>query len=102
LQDRPSIEEMIKLIGGFTHKTKSELLIRKYGRQSRSPHRAFAMYACHYYCQATHKVMAKYFGLKQAGSVCYPLNKVKKEISEGGWSRLIKEIENEYYIIQFT
>jgi hypothetical protein len=78
MENDKSIEEMIKLIGVLTHKTKSELLIRKYGRQSRSPHRAFAMYACHYYWQVTHKVIAKYFGLKPAGSVCYPLNKLKK------------------------
>jgi 16S rRNA C1402 (ribose-2'-O) methylase RsmI len=58
------------------------------------------MYACHYYCQATYKAIAKYFGLKQAGSVCYPLAKVKEEIREGEWNSLIEEIEERYFIIQ--
>jgi len=93
LQDRPSIEEIIKLIGQLTQMKKSELITRKHGRQGQSPNRAFAMYACHHYCQATHKEIAHYFGLKQAGSVCYPLAKVKKEIGEGGWGRLAREIE---------
>jgi len=60
------------------------------------------MYACHYYCQATHKVIAKYFGLKQAGSICYPLAKVKKENNRGEWGGLIKEIEKQCFIIQYA
>jgi len=100
LQDRPSVEEMIKFICDLTHKTKSELLTRTHGRQGKMPHRAFAIYACHYYCQETHRSIAKYFGLKQAGSVCYPLAKIKREIIDGDWSDLTKKIGKRYFIIR--
>ena len=50
--------------------------------------------------QETHQSIAKYFGLKHVGSVCYPLIKVKKEIADGGWRELVGEIEKVVFIIQ--
>jgi len=60
------------------------------------------MYACHYYCQETHGSIAKHFGLKHAGSVCYPIAKIKKEIIDERWCELVSEIEERFYIVQYT
>ncbi len=102
LQDRPSIDEILKVICELTQEKQSNLITRKPGRQVKSPIRSFAMYACHYYCQVTHKAIAKRFGLKHVGSVCYPLAKIKREIEEGKWGKLIKAVEKRFYIIQYT
>jgi len=56
----------------------------------------------HHYSGATHKEIAKYFGLKHVGSVCYPIAKVKKEIVGGHWVKIIKEIESQLFIVQYT
>lgn len=102
LQDRPSIEEMIDIVSRLTLEKKDKLIMRTRGRQGKAPNRAFAIYTCHHYSGATHKEIAKYFGLKHVGSVCYPIAKVKKEIAEGHWEKMIKDIETRIFIIQYT
>jgi len=102
LQDRPSIDEMIDMVSRLTQEKKDKLLLRTRGRQSQAPNRPFAIYACHHYSGITYRVIAQYFGLTHVGSVCYPIAKVKKEIAEGRWQKMVKEIENQLFIMQYT
>ncbi len=99
LQDRPTMDEMIALLCELMSEKKSRLLTRVKGKQGKAPNRSFAMYACHYYCQETHRSIAKYFGLMHAGSVCYPIAKTKKEIVEERWCELVSVIEKRLYIV---
>ena len=70
------------------------------GKQKRAPNRAFAIYACHYYSNATHQNIADYFGLTHSGSISYPIAKIKKEINAGQWQGMIRKIEKKLFIIQ--
>ncbi len=99
LQDRPSIDEIVSLFCQLSGKQKAELVKRMNGRPLSSPNRAFAIYACHYYSDATHKAIAEYFGLTHAGSVSYPVTKIKREIARGKWQGMIKKIEKRLFII---
>jgi putative transposase len=102
LQDRPSIEEVLELVSKITKETSKDL--KKSGKTSKakSANRAFAMYVCKHYSDATYKVIASLFNLSHVGSVCYPLTRVKKEITDGEWMEEIACVENEYYVVKYT
>lgn len=100
LQDRPSIEEMVNLLCQLSGEKKAQLVRRKKGRPLNAPNRAFAIYACHYYSSATHKEIAEYFGLTHAGSVSYPVMKIKKKVARGEWQGMRRMIEKRLFIIQ--
>jgi len=78
--------------------------LKKPGKTSavNSAKRAFAIYACKTYSGATYKAIAEHFNLTHAGSVCYPLTKIKKEIADGEWTKEIKNIEKEYCIVKYA
>ena len=102
LQDRPSMEEVLKLVCSLTGETTANL--RKQGKKVpvKSANRAFAIYACKIYSGATYKAIADYFNLTHVGSVCYPLARIKEEVKDGGWKKEIKEIEKRYCIVKYT
>lgn len=102
LQDRPEMAAIVTVIGQLTKTTPAQLLKRSKGKQGAAPNRAFAIHACHYYSGATYKEIAQYFGFSHIGSVCYPVAKVKKEIAKGEWEKLIRAIEKELFIVQYT
>jgi hypothetical protein len=100
IEDKPTIDELFDLIVKVTKRNKKELLARAKGKRSNFPQRAFAIYACHRYSRADHNSIANYFGLSHRGSISHPLSRIKKEIAAGEWSKAIKSIEKELYIVK--
>ncbi|HFB64999.1 MAG TPA: hypothetical protein ENJ60_05595 [Aeromonadales bacterium] len=102
LQDRPSIQEALTQVSKIIKEEEKEL--RKPGkkRTEQSASRAFAIYACKFYSGATYQSIADYFNLTHAGSVCYSLARIKKEIEQGLWHKEIKKIEKIFYIVKYT
>jgi len=71
-------------------------------REKASPYRGFAMYACRRYGDTSQKQLATAFSLHHSGSCAYSINKVKKEIIEGGWRKLIDWFEKQLNIVKPT
>jgi len=88
------------IIEKVTKHKKKELCQRASEKRSNLPYRAFAIYACHQYSQADHNEIAKYFRLNHRGSVSYPLNRIRKEIREGGWVQDILRLEKYLFIVK--
>ncbi len=72
------------------------------GQRKNSPSRAFAIYACQHYSDANYREIAGQFGLKHVGSLSHSLNRIRKEISSGGWQRVIKDVEKRIYTVKYT
>lgn len=102
LQDRPTINEVLKLVSELTGETANDL--RKNGKKLavKAEKRAFAIYACKIYAGVTYKAIAEHFNLSHVGSVCYPLARIKREIEEGKWKKEAKRIEKKYCIVKYT
>lgn len=99
LEDKPSIEDVIKLVCRVTKQTEGSLLRRQNGKPKAKPYRAFAMYCCHQYSQGKHKAIAKVFGLTHHGSVSGSLTRIRQEIKQGRWRADIEDVERELFII---
>jgi len=77
-----------------------ELRTKSTGRRVNKAERAFAIYACHQYSQASHKDIAVHFNLSHVGSVSHPLSRIRKEIQKGAWGKEIKWMEKQLYIVK--
>jgi len=88
------------MIEKVTKHKKKDLCQRASGKRSNLPYRAFAIYACHQYCQADHNEIAKYFGLNHRGSISHPLNRIRKEIKEEGWVQDILQLEKYLFVVK--
>ena len=89
LNNRPSVDEIIRLLCQYTKSNEKRIREKPLGRRKPNPIRAFSMYACRHYGRASQKQLAETFELRHPGSAAYSINKVKKEIAEGRWLKLM-------------
>ena len=102
LHDRPSLDEMVKIICRVRNKSEVDIRTRATGQRKNKADRAFAMYACQHYGGVRHKDIADYFGLSHVGSVSHSITRIRKEIVEGVWKSDINRIEECIYIVKCT
>jgi REP element-mobilizing transposase RayT len=100
LQDRPSADELIKLVSQIAKVRVSDLVTKPVGRRPSNDMRAFAMYACQYYGNCSLSEIAQAFGLSHTGSASFSINKIKKVVGCGEWDKIIKMIEKKLYIVK--
>ena len=67
-----------------------------------SPYTAFGMYASARYGDTSQKQLAIAFELQHPGSAAYSINKVKKEITDGKWRKLVNWLERQLDIVKLT
>jgi len=81
LEDKPSLAAIVALVCKVTKQKEGGLREVSKGKRKNTPFRAFAIYVCHQYSQASHKEIAEYFALSHVGSVSYPLTRIRREVS---------------------
>jgi hypothetical protein len=79
-----------------------ECVIRVKPKGKRQPNatRAFAMFACRRYGDASQKQLAEVFQLRHTGGPSFSINKIKKEISEGFWRKETEWLEKQLNIVK--
>ncbi len=102
LDDRPSVQEVIKIVSQLMKVSEKALHQRGVGQRKNSPERAFAIYACQHYSDANYREIADNFGLTHVGSLSHSLNRIRTEISSGEWQSVIKSVEKKIYVVKYT
>jgi len=100
LQDRPPANHVIKLVAQVLGVKKKSIIEKPGGRRTSNPARAFAMYACQQYGAMSLKELARIFELNHPGSASFSINKIKNEIADGKWNKLVHKMEASLYIVK--
>lgn len=100
LQDRPSIDEIISRVSQIFSEAEKSIRQKSVTRRISNSARAFALYACQKYTASTLNEIATAFGLAQAGSASFSINRIKKEIAQAEWLKPICQLENNIYLIK--
>jgi putative transposase len=100
LQDRPPASHVINLIAQVLGVEEQSITKQPSGRRMSNPARAFAMYACQQYGAMSLKEIARVFELNHSGSASFSINKIKNEIADGDWDKLVRMMEASLYIVK--
>lgn len=99
LEDKPNLDELMVYIEKVTGQKQRDLRQRSNGKRNNLPYRAFAIYACHRYSQASHNEIAKYFGFTHRGSISAPITRIRKEINDHQWTNEVSQLEKQLFIV---
>ena len=102
LENKPSTDEIIRLICQYTKKEQESIRINKQGKRKSNPERAFAMYSCRVFGDASQKSLASAFHLNHTGSAAYSINKTKQQVEQGQWEKLINWLEKQLNIVKLA
>ena len=100
LNNKPSTDEIIRLICQYTKKEQEIIRCKTVGKRESNGDRAFAMYACRLFGDASQKELMIAFQLRHAGSSAFSINKVRKEVEQGHWRKMIVWLEKQLNIIK--
>ncbi|MDQ7048292.1 MAG: transposase [Enterobacterales bacterium] len=98
--NQPSCDEIIQLVAEYSHKKPQSLCAKVPNKHVSNAERAFAMYACRHYGRASQKELMETFQLKHLGSSAYAINKIRQQIEQGQWRKLIKWLEKALNIVK--
>jgi len=100
--NKPDCDEIIQLVAEYTQKKPQAICGKVPNKHVRNAERAFAMYACRHYGDASQKELMGKFQLKHPGSSAYSINKIRQQIEQGQWKKLIKWLEKSLNIVKLA
>ena len=100
LNNKPSTDEIIRLICQYSKMDEETIRDNRKGKRQSHSVRAFAMYACRLFGDASQKDLMTAFQLKHAGSSAFSINKIRKEVAQGHWRKMVDWLENELSIVK--